>query len=78
MELYYQKVIDEWLKYVWLVVALLSLLVGYYHERQAFAWYACFGMTILSTVLVVPDWPIYQKHAVVFRGIVMDDANKKE
>jgi len=78
MELYYQQLVDFWLKIIWSLVALLSLAIAYARENQSIAWAGCLGMTVLSCLVVVPEWPIWKGHPIIFRGIVTEKNTKRE
>ena len=69
MELYYQEKIENWLKTLWLIFAIVTIIGAYQLEDQTIAWKACFAFAIIVTIAVVPDWPLYKRHAVVFHGI---------
>lgn len=78
MELYYQKLVDHWLKLIWGLVAIVSVTVSYIFEKQLIAWIGCFGMTLLSMLLIVPEWSIWQKHRTVWLGVPIQSDKKKD
>ena len=78
MELYYQRVVESWLRILWCLVAVVSILAGYLLENQAIAWYANLAMMILSTIIVVPEWQVWQGRPTNWRGVVLEDISKKK
>jgi hypothetical protein len=77
MELYYQRQIEYWLKYVWLLVGFTTLIIAYYQQDQSIAWNGCLALSIISTLAIVPPWPIYKRHAIIWRGVEVEQPNKK-
>ena len=77
MELYYQKLLEAWLKTIWTGVAIVSIAVAYWAEDQTIAWKASLLLAAIVSVVAVPDWPMYKKHSIVFRGVDESDASTK-
>jgi hypothetical protein len=69
MEFYYQALVEYWVKIIWTITGIISLLIAYKYEDQSLAWKTSLGVFLVTCVAAVPDWPIYKRHRIIFRGI---------
>ncbi|CAG9475666.1 microsomal signal peptidase 12 kDa subunit, putative [Plasmodium vivax] len=49
---------------VFTISTVVSIAVGYYKQNLALSAYIILGGTALSALLIMPTWPIYNKHNI--------------
>lgn len=82
MQLHSQALIEVWLQRIWIAIAVMSVLVAYALEDQSFAWFTLLFTSLLSSMLIVPDWPFWNKNPLQWRGVskapVMEESSKAD
>jgi hypothetical protein len=59
---------------LWLIVGSIFLAYSYAVQDQTPAWYSLLGLTAVSAVAFVPDWPIWNRHPQVWLKTPVDEA----
>ncbi|CAM9623930.1 unnamed protein product [Chrysoparadoxa australica] len=59
-----QKLAEQLYFYIIIICGAIGWVVGYAEQDFLYTLYACGAGVLISSLLCVPDWPIYNRHPV--------------